>query len=931
MSGDGTFAGTNYQAGVIAYVAVTILDETPLRWLPAQDDAPSAVSGEVKGPGDDARIEFKPGDAPVEIQAKRGLTPQKAVEAVQAMVAAMPPEGMTTILAVDSTSSASIHNEFRKDLDRLRSGRRDGLSPFTDRVLAALGASDASALRHLHVRLVDVDQATDREAGRALDLLQDMLERPTDAATAWAILQQDAARMCADKTRRIRSDLQRLLSAAGLSCRPPRRTRKWHDALGHSKRLLDHDEPENAMAVLRLVEAEMRAAHGDADSWYRLNQQKAAAELYRGNTSEALRLAQAALDAKPDGLHALVVAANAQVVLGQQSVAVQTAERAIAVFPDEPIAWVMRVRVAAADEPAVTVPPHVAATAAYRKGLIQIQLFRNEYAAAARVAADLIGEGDAGPEVRLYRVDALLSDIDTVEGHVRVERAAEIERRCDEILAAPGVPEKMSHKALLARSAARRVLGKTTEAEEDVERVRAAQPDDAQAILVAAQAKIRAGKNREALELVEASAAREPMIRALRARMLSGSGDQAGARRDLDVVLQAIPQSAQPDILRSAAAEVALALDDVPLARRLLDEQSSSFHNSPHRLLLEARLKVVEGDLDGAESTYRRLTTVEPGLRDEWLSEAGSERLRAGDAKGAVRLFAEAAKRAPRAERAYVRALIQTNDLVGAQGVLRGIADRGQTDDWAIAAAAEIAERRDDPVAVAALLEDLLTRGPATASVRLKLIQTWVDLEQPEQAKPHLVGLQDSELTARERMNLAQLLLLLGESERAVAVAFRAYRQGPHDPDINRAFVAVVLRSKTAPAQPDVVDGDVHVRVAGANRPGRPEETREFLVLAEVAEHRLPNEISIAEAAKVGLKGLRSGDAFVQDQGTWSQTEWRVVEIQSAERFVFNDVLSNFGTRFLGEEALALRLQVDPGRPSLGDFAPVIASTQHRE
>ncbi len=56
MGGNATVSGTNYQAGVIAYVFVHVLAEARLRWLKT-DDTPSAVSGEVKGPGDDARVE----------------------------------------------------------------------------------------------------------------------------------------------------------------------------------------------------------------------------------------------------------------------------------------------------------------------------------------------------------------------------------------------------------------------------------------------------------------------------------------------------------------------------------------------------------------------------------------------------------------------------------------------------------------------------------------------------------------------------------------------------------------------------------------------------------------------------------------------------------------------------------------------------------
>ena len=59
MGGDATFSGTTYQARVIAYAYVHVLAQMRLGWLGAVDDTPLAVSGEVKGPGDDMRISLE--------------------------------------------------------------------------------------------------------------------------------------------------------------------------------------------------------------------------------------------------------------------------------------------------------------------------------------------------------------------------------------------------------------------------------------------------------------------------------------------------------------------------------------------------------------------------------------------------------------------------------------------------------------------------------------------------------------------------------------------------------------------------------------------------------------------------------------------------------------------------------------------------------
>src|SRR5689334_11471797 len=106
MSGAGTFSGTSYQAGVIAYVGVHAVLEQRLGWFDLLEDSPYAVSGETSGPADDARVEFARFAAGV--QAKHGLKGEKAVTDVLTSVTTPPDPGQPKeprILAVDSSSS----------------------------------------------------------------------------------------------------------------------------------------------------------------------------------------------------------------------------------------------------------------------------------------------------------------------------------------------------------------------------------------------------------------------------------------------------------------------------------------------------------------------------------------------------------------------------------------------------------------------------------------------------------------------------------------------------------------------------------------------------------------------------------------------------------------------------------------------------------
>ena len=116
MGGDATFSGTTYQANVIAYVAVHVITDTKLRWLPILDDTPVAIAGEVKGPGDDARLEFA-SSAPIEVQVKHGLKGYKTTEEIITTVrdASTASDKSVVVLAVDSSASPSIRVDLRKD------------------------------------------------------------------------------------------------------------------------------------------------------------------------------------------------------------------------------------------------------------------------------------------------------------------------------------------------------------------------------------------------------------------------------------------------------------------------------------------------------------------------------------------------------------------------------------------------------------------------------------------------------------------------------------------------------------------------------------------------------------------------------------------------------------------------------------------------
>lgn len=932
MSGNATFSGTNYQASVIAFVFVHVLTETKLRWLSVPDDTPSAVSGEVKGPGDDARVEFRSGVAPIEIQAKHGLKPQKCVEAFQAIRDGSTSDDRTVVmLAVDATSSPAIRNDLWRDLDRLRSGRSDGLKPLSRDVSDALGDQATRVTKRVRILNLNVDAPTDSEAARALALLTEYLEDPSQANAAWAVLEKDAARMSADKSRRTRKALVDLLAGAGMSLRPPLQSRKWHEDLRHSKKLLADDEPALVLSLLREIESDYRKSGvQDGTVLYRLFQHRASALLQLGRYNEALDSAQRALDQDPDGVHALVNLANAQALSGDVDAACETAARATTKNPQSPSAWLMRFQLSLnPGQPPVAAPPDVAATHEYRTDLVRVYLFHGEADQARDVSASLIEDGNRSASVLILRIQALLFDADSATATERLSRAQEVERLCNEVLEEEAsIPARLTQRALTGRSVAGRIQGRVADAQEDSRRAHAIRPDDAHAVMEAAQAKIQAGDEDAALELLVGPVVEEnPFLLAMRASLL-GREQISRAKKDLDAVLQAIPGFHQPDRLRSAAAEAALHLNDLPLAKQLAAEMSPQDSSTDvHRIVMTARIAVLEGDLERAERDYRRAGTLDPAHRSDLLAELGTRLLQGKRPEDSVRVLREAQPLPSPADRIFVRALIETNQLVEAHATLERLAANGPMPDWAVAFAAQIALRRNDPKNGAAHLEALFARGVTTPDGRLMLVDALLDLEEHERAMFHARALiPEQELTPRERMALGQLLLRLGDATSAIEVGLRALRDAPDDAQINRAFASTVFLSKSKPVEVDQVGGDTHVTLR--NEEGN---VLEYLVFADCAGHRLSKEIPFDEAQKAGLVGLRVGDVFVQDRGAWFEKKWRVEQIQSAVKYLANDIIANYGTRFPSEEFFAVGFRFNSQNPSITDFQPMITSTHEHD
>ncbi len=933
MSGDGNYAGVNYQASVIAYVFVHALTDTKLRWLPLADDTPSAIAGEVHGPGDDARVEFRAGTAPIEIQAKFGLKPQKCIEAFQTIRDASTPSDDTLVwLVVDPTSSPAVRNELSRDLDRLRTGRTDSLRQLTQGILSALGSRADDVMRRTHILTLDLGRLSNASTSRALEILAESLDDESQAAAAWAVFEKDAALMCAEKTRRTKQALIDVLAGVKIGVRPPRRTRKWHDDLRHTKKLLEDEEPALAFSLLRQIESDfLSTGIQDGQVLYKISQHRSSALLKMQRWQEAINSAERALDHDPHGIHALVNLALAQELSGDIQSAVATAIRATTTHAQSPSAWLIRLRLPVeAGQPPIEVPPEVASTSEFRFGLVGNHLFSGEAAPARDVIASLIRDGDRSPRALLLRAVTLFADIENVTDGERLDRAREVERLCTEVLDSDAsLSTSQTQEALISRSHARRILGNRSGAQDDSERAHSIRPDDARALFMAASTRVLAGDEDGALDILSGPVVENnPFLRAQRASLRAAKGQLEGAQKDLEAALRSIPTAAEPDELRSAAAEAALRIGDVDLAKKLTAEMalSEQVHSVTHLVTL-ARIAALEGDLGEAENRYREAIEAFPFTRTELLVELGSSLLAAKKPAAAAQALREAGALDEIAERMLVRALVLSDQLLAANQALEVVANKGPMPDWAVGIAAQIALRRNDPEAAAAHLEDLFVRGMTTAGGHLKLAEILVGLNRRDRARVHCDALaSDPDLLPHERMFLAHLQSKLGNFSVAIQQALKAFRDQPDDAEMNRAFVSLVVGTKSKPVEVGFVGPDTHVFLVGDGS-----EILEYVLFADSAASRLTNEISLEEAHKIGLVGLRVGDLFARNQGAFFESRFRVERIQSAVKYLVNDIMASYGRRFPSEEFFVTTFSFNKDSSGVSEFQPLISSTHERK
>lgn len=894
MSGPATFGGTNYQAKVIAYVYVHVLSQRRLGWLDNVNDAPLAVWSETGGPGDDARIEFGERHDDVELQAKHGLQGGQRLREALAVIAergSLQPSDV--LLVVDPTTSGVVRRDFARDLDRLRTGRHDGLRAETIAVEQSLGPS-VGYLQRIHVRTADVDDLAGAHAQTALEILRGILVDESQAPVAWELLVRDAAELAARRQRRDAKDLTDLLAAANIAVKPLSRDARLHTELDHARRLLEAHLPAAALTVLREVEAHIDE-RTDLRVRYRLDQQRAAALLQQDRYGDSLAAARRALDFRI-GCRALAVAALASMFLGDLATAKAYASRATDAHRSSERAWAVAAEVAfASGEELPTPPPGVASSAHFRTVLAELYVRRSDWAVAGELTGNLLAEGVRKPEVLIVQAYSMFEspNADDVGRRERLENVERLTTEAIDLL--PYDEHPLMSRALLLRSTALRELGREEEANRNITLAQQrGAADDPDTLRHAASARALQGDHAGAYRILQNPIVdSDALLLALRAGAALGIGDRAAAKADLDKALGLIGGSAVPDAVRLIVAEASLELGDTEVAAQLLANVERAAVEPAHIGVLEGRLALAEGRHEDGILLFREAADAAGNDRGRLLGELGTRLLKADRPSEAAEVFTLAGDQLPDGyTEPRAGALYAMNDLVSADAVVRQAIAQPDPPAWAFAMAANIAVRQDNETEVVRHLTELIERDVATPDARIQLVRFLIELERIDDALPRLGELRElDEAAPVQLMQIAELHRMAGLEEQALNLAFSAYRLARQDPRIQRAFATLVMTSKhRVPIPTEVVAGS-HVSLRDEHG-----SLHEFTLLDDDPDQSR-NEITSEAADALGLIGKRVGEQVVRGGGQWA-AEWTVVEILPAILYEARQVMNAYSERF---------------------------------
>jgi len=892
---------------------------------------------ETKGAGDDILIELEGGAPVVELQAKSGDAlngPASLKAALAKSVSKLSPQSQLEIVyAVDEGAAKSVRRDFARDLTRLRSGRSDELKPITRTMVSEVTAVE-TLLPRLRVIQLDVDTVSSGDAKTALDALRHVLTDPDQAETVLELLIADAATVCKRRLRRDRAYLEKLLAGRRIKVEPIGRDQRWHASIDLAKKLSESYRTPASLAVLEHIETELGNAECDPRVRHRLFNNKAALLKRLGRIERCEAALHLALEYKPDDAATLTSLALTAMGRGETQNAMDYVGRALMFEPDRPDSWGVRAQIRATLGLGVEEPPaNVANDKAYQTHLANIAANDGRWSDVEKLTGLLLKANVRTPELLTLRAIGALNEIITVR--LTEERRAlicsEVERLTTEAidLLEDDGPTKIAVLALATRARARRLVGEEKDADADVSRANALDPDDPNVIRQRASALLDLGEYEQVVKsLTDAVVEADPFLFIPRARARFETNDRTGGQADLLAALRALRDDDEAAYARLAIVELAIELEDLAFAETVI----SSINPNQARvelLVFRARIAKGRGDLAAMGAAFEEAAeaSADPA-RNAALVEYG---MALGAAKEWVRageVFERAGGGAPgfAHQEAYGRALFNANDLQKAAALVDRLTKSGALPDWALELGSLIAYRQGDWTSEANYLQELTQRGSRSVYVRLRLASALSKSNRASESAVILDDLVKSEgLSPLEQMQVAQLYEKTPSPSKAMPLAFLAWRRLPTDMQLSGAFVNLFLtHDHNDIPQPSEVGSDTHVTLSSPET-----EPLEYVIYDSGPIDSRANEYLRTDPVVADLLGLRTGDRIIRNKGQWNAIEYTVAEIKPAIAHAAFDVAKHFSSRFPGQGFIQ-EYKVGDG-DSLRLLAPVIAGLHGRK
>lgn len=874
MGGIAVSGGAEYQAAVVAYVAVRILLGWRLNWSARAPDVPVSVAGEVSGPGDDIRVALRDGPA-LEVQAKRALSGrQDLIETIQRMVdrAGALTEMREIILVVGGGTHVDIRDAFATDVRHYRAGRTDHARRMLRVVLEAVPDSD-HILRRLVVVPLDLDTTAHQGVQQPLSDLRQALRAPEHAERVWAQLERGGLAI-GRGSKWDRADVERVIREAGTSLRPLGADAEWLDQLDVAERLLTRWRPRSAFALLTVLMSDLSTREVGAVVRRRLNGLLGRAAGMLGRPTDALRWFSRATDhissQVPEETEARRIWCNVQLNLGfaylysgETGRAGAVARRVVEVDESLATGWALRLR--AGDITAAEVPSAVLHSTPVRHARAQLASARQDFVTASTELEAAVRDGASEPDLRVDYASALLMQAapmrvvdptkreaparttapqpeDQRAPYERVERLTTT--LIDELTNAE--LEEVLARAYICRARAREELGDRDGAEADDRQAHNLQPGDPNVVLRQARQLELANDCVGALALLTDAAVMSagPLL-VYRATLRVRLQDPDGAARDLERAVSLLDDRAIGPLRQVYldAGTAALEIARVDIANTMLSalERGEDARRDWLTPVLLARHAAHRRAWPEMEAAYAATMERMPELERPVLHlEIADQLLRAGLDTAAISHLEAGGADVPghSAFDRYVKALMRTESYPKVLAVLETAARAAEEQAGALAelpslllnAGTHIRMQQGDLVSAAQLADaavESTARANQTADPEDLLLAAQLHahlVTQPADSEDHRRPLERlleqlvvrSDLTPAKRAFLARLYMALGESSRALTLAFQCYRTTPGDQSVVETLLDVALAQSVRRLRSDDVAEDSSEAAADA-------------------------------------------------------------------------------------------------------------------